>query len=336
LNLRCPDPAAESLLRLLAGQALSRAGGAPLVSGNSARILKDAGEHYPVWLSAIGTARRTVFLENYIFADDEVGRELVAALAARVREGVRVRVIYHSGPSGHIDIVQRAIGGHAPGRHCKETPSARCTSSRRAASAAGEAASITSFATGSVCEARRLNHQSGILMTGVGLEVLWPQRRARCDDSPARRLERRAPQAASVRLTGMARVQNASDRKHYGLFAAARQGRSREAGPGERSQLLDSRTPGRIAVDPGQGRGWPGCHAGMAIPTKENDMLASKWILRLVAVAAIGALSACAAPGGISAEPHQHLRDAKQGPALSYAPTPAAAPVLFHDHREMK
>jgi cardiolipin synthase A/B len=94
LNLRCADPAAESLLRLLAGQALSRAGGAPLMSGNSARILKDAGEHYPVWLSAIGTARRTVFFENYIFADDEVGREFVAALAARAREGVRVHVIY--------------------------------------------------------------------------------------------------------------------------------------------------------------------------------------------------------------------------------------------------
>jgi cardiolipin synthase len=94
VNLRCADPAAESTLRLLAGQALSRAGGAPLVPGNAARILKDAGEHYPVWLSAIGTARRTVFLENYIFADDEVGREFVAALAARAREGVRVRVIY--------------------------------------------------------------------------------------------------------------------------------------------------------------------------------------------------------------------------------------------------
>ena len=94
VNLRCPDPASESALRLLAGQALSRAGGAPLVPGNSARILKDAGEHYPVWLSAIGTARHTVFLENYIFADDDVGREFVVALAAKVREGVRVRVIY--------------------------------------------------------------------------------------------------------------------------------------------------------------------------------------------------------------------------------------------------
>jgi tellurite resistance protein len=69
---------------------------------------------------------------------------------------------------------------------------------------------------------------------------------------------------------------------------------------------------------------------------KENDMLASKWVVRLAAVVAVGALSACASPAGPSAERHQHLKDAKQGPALSYAPTQAAAPVLFHDHREMK
>lgn len=94
MNLRCADPASESLLRLVAGQALSRAGGAPLVPGNDVRILKDADEHYPAWLAAIGTARRTVFIENYIFADDEIGRELIAALAARARTGVRVRLIY--------------------------------------------------------------------------------------------------------------------------------------------------------------------------------------------------------------------------------------------------
>jgi cardiolipin synthase A/B len=88
------DPASDSLLRLLAAQALSRTGGAPLVSGNAARILKDAGEHFPVWLSAIGTARHVVLLENYIFADDDVGRKFVAALAEKAREGVRVRVIY--------------------------------------------------------------------------------------------------------------------------------------------------------------------------------------------------------------------------------------------------
>lgn len=92
--LRCVDPTGQSALRLLAGQAFSRAGGAPLVAGNSARILKDACEHFPVWLSAIGSAQRSVFLENYIFADDEIGAQIVAALAGKAREGVRVRVIY--------------------------------------------------------------------------------------------------------------------------------------------------------------------------------------------------------------------------------------------------
>lgn len=93
-DVHCPDPAAESALRLLAAQALSRAGGAPLVPGNVARILRNADEHYPAWLSAIDTARQGVLPENYIFADDAVGREFVAALAAKAREGVRVRVIY--------------------------------------------------------------------------------------------------------------------------------------------------------------------------------------------------------------------------------------------------
>lgn len=64
------------------------------MQGNSARILKDAAEHYPAWLSAIGAARHSVFFENYIIADDEVGREFVGALAMRARAGVRVRVIY--------------------------------------------------------------------------------------------------------------------------------------------------------------------------------------------------------------------------------------------------
>jgi len=93
LDLRCPDRAADPLLRLLAEQALSRAGGAPLVLGNDARILKDAHEHYPAFLAAIGAARRIVYLENYIFADDRVGREIASALVERAQAGVRVRVI---------------------------------------------------------------------------------------------------------------------------------------------------------------------------------------------------------------------------------------------------
>jgi cardiolipin synthase len=79
---------------LLAEQALSRAAGAPLVAGNSVRILKDAAQNYPAWLEAIRGAQRTIYFENYIATDDGVGRKFAAALAERARAGVRVRVIY--------------------------------------------------------------------------------------------------------------------------------------------------------------------------------------------------------------------------------------------------
>ena len=92
-DLRDYDPN-PTPLRLLAEQAFSRAAGAPLVAGNSVRILKDAEENYPAWLNAIRAARARIFFENYIVANDEVGREFVAALADRARDGVHVYVAY--------------------------------------------------------------------------------------------------------------------------------------------------------------------------------------------------------------------------------------------------
>lgn len=57
-------PAADSLLRLLAAQALSRAAGAPLVQGNEIRILKDASEHFGAWLTAIHAASAPYILRT--------------------------------------------------------------------------------------------------------------------------------------------------------------------------------------------------------------------------------------------------------------------------------
>ncbi len=87
------DPHSTSPVRVLAEQAFSRAAGAPLVGGNSVRVLKDAAENYPAWLAAIASARRTIFFENYIIADDSAGRRFIAALAERARAGVRVCLI---------------------------------------------------------------------------------------------------------------------------------------------------------------------------------------------------------------------------------------------------
>jgi cardiolipin synthase A/B len=81
-------------MRVLAEQAFSRAAGAPLVPGNSIRLLKDARENYPAWLDAIARATRFIHFESYIIHDDAVGEQFSDALIARAREGVHVRVIY--------------------------------------------------------------------------------------------------------------------------------------------------------------------------------------------------------------------------------------------------
>lgn len=80
--------------RLLADQAFSRTAGAPLVTGNRVRLLRDAAEHYPVWLNAIRQARHCIHLENYIIENDRIGREFMAALTERARAGVKVRVLH--------------------------------------------------------------------------------------------------------------------------------------------------------------------------------------------------------------------------------------------------
>jgi len=91
-NSAVPRVSAE--LRQVAERMFARAAGAPLVGSNAVRILRDAGENYPAWLSAIAGARRSVLFENYILADDATGREFIDAMVARARAGVAVRLIY--------------------------------------------------------------------------------------------------------------------------------------------------------------------------------------------------------------------------------------------------
>jgi len=81
-------------LRVFADQAFSRAAGAPLISGNRVRLLRNAEENYPAWKEAIEQAKRTIYFESYIIHDDDVGRDFAGLLAAKAREGVGVRLIY--------------------------------------------------------------------------------------------------------------------------------------------------------------------------------------------------------------------------------------------------
>ena len=79
---------ATSTPRVLAAQAFSRAAGAPLVHGNSIRLLRDADENYPAWLEAIDRRKKNVHFENYIIRDDDIGERFADALIAKAKEGV--------------------------------------------------------------------------------------------------------------------------------------------------------------------------------------------------------------------------------------------------------
>lgn len=48
---------------------------------------------YDAMLASIGAAHGRIWLETFIFADDEIGRHFAAALAAKARSGVEVRLL---------------------------------------------------------------------------------------------------------------------------------------------------------------------------------------------------------------------------------------------------
>lgn len=64
-----------------------------LTSGNAIAILKTGDEAYAAMRRAIDGAERSIFLETYIFDNDEVGRLFVESLAGAVKRGVSVRVL---------------------------------------------------------------------------------------------------------------------------------------------------------------------------------------------------------------------------------------------------
>lgn len=80
--------------RALAEQVFSRAAGAPLVGGNSIRLLIDAEENYPAWIEGLESASRSIHFEMYIVHEDKTGLQFAEILVRKAREGLPVRVLY--------------------------------------------------------------------------------------------------------------------------------------------------------------------------------------------------------------------------------------------------
>jgi len=61
--------------------------------GNSVELLRSGGEFFPALAAAIAAARHEVWLETYIFADDDAGRMIANTMIAAAERGVVVRVL---------------------------------------------------------------------------------------------------------------------------------------------------------------------------------------------------------------------------------------------------
>lgn len=79
---------ASSTERLLGTEALP-----PPRPGNRVEILTDGVEAFRAWIELVDGARETIDVTTFLIGRDEVGREAVERLAARAREGLRVRLI---------------------------------------------------------------------------------------------------------------------------------------------------------------------------------------------------------------------------------------------------
>ena len=64
-----------------------------LLPGNDIQLLVCGMQYFPALEEAIDRAHSEIFLETYIFDDDDTGRRIAAALARAARRGVRVRVL---------------------------------------------------------------------------------------------------------------------------------------------------------------------------------------------------------------------------------------------------
>lgn len=66
----------------------------PALAGNRLTPLVDGDKAYPRMLAAIRSAKRHIHLQSFIIGNDQIGREIMKALAAKAAEGVQVRLLY--------------------------------------------------------------------------------------------------------------------------------------------------------------------------------------------------------------------------------------------------
>jgi cardiolipin synthase len=93
-----PSKSTERIRRTIEGVI-----GVPATEGNRVDVLRNGDEIFPAMLEAIVEANNTVDLLTFVYWEGRIGREFAHALAARARDGVRVRVLLDAWGSRPIE-----------------------------------------------------------------------------------------------------------------------------------------------------------------------------------------------------------------------------------------
>jgi cardiolipin synthase len=93
-----PSKSTERIRRTIEGVI-----GVPATEGNRVDVLRNGDEIFPAMLESIEGANNTVDLLTFVYWEGRIGREFANALAARARDGVRVRVLLDAWGSRPIE-----------------------------------------------------------------------------------------------------------------------------------------------------------------------------------------------------------------------------------------
>jgi cardiolipin synthase len=92
------------------------------VAGNELTLYVESGPLIDAMVRDVRAARTRVWLETYIFHDDDCGRAVASALAERARSGVEVRVLYDAiGSQGTPGAFFRVLAGAGASVHAFHT-----------------------------------------------------------------------------------------------------------------------------------------------------------------------------------------------------------------------
>jgi len=87
---RFPEATSEIMARLVQ---VAKATGCELTSHNDVMVLTNGENKFQSLLTALNDARHYIYLEYYIFREDQIGNEVVAVLKHKATSGVKVKII---------------------------------------------------------------------------------------------------------------------------------------------------------------------------------------------------------------------------------------------------